>query len=122
MKNKKSPVFTALYILTAVFVVFWSVWKYNLGVNKNFFFGLFAVIGVIYLLFSIAIRMNRKIRAEKIDLCGVSSLNNGWEDNGRSCEYSGRGRQKRGHQNNPFNYLIISAFFHPVILIYKILF
>lgn len=66
---KKDTGMKVIYLLTAVFIIIWSVHKFSLGVNKNFFFGQFAVIGIILLFFSIITKMNRKIRAEKINVC-----------------------------------------------------
>ncbi|MBR6801337.1 MAG: hypothetical protein IKM61_06270 [Eubacteriaceae bacterium] len=67
-KAKKRAAVKVVYLFTAVFIFFWSLWKYNLGVNKNFFFGQLAVIGIILLFFSIFTKMNRRLLAEKIDI------------------------------------------------------
>ncbi len=69
MKNKSNDMaLKVVYLLTAVFIAIWSINKYSLGVNKNFFFGQLAIVGIILMFFSIFSRINRKIRAEKIDL------------------------------------------------------
>ncbi len=67
-KQKKTDPVKIIYILAGIFVIVWSVHKYSLGVNKNFFFGQFAVIGVIMMFISMFSRMQRKIRAEKVEL------------------------------------------------------
>lgn len=69
MNNKKNDTAVkVLYILAGMFAVIWSVKKYSLGINKNFFFGQLAVIGIIYMFISMFARMQRKLLAQKVEV------------------------------------------------------
>ncbi|MBE6039159.1 MAG: hypothetical protein E7218_08205 [Anaerofustis stercorihominis] len=66
-RASKEKLLSVFYLLSGVFLVVWSVKKYTLGVNKNFFFGQFAVIGLTGLIFTIIARFLKTWYSEKIN-------------------------------------------------------